>query len=115
MKKKNIFYKIINKKIPSKIIYQDKEITAFEDINPQSPIHILIVPNKRIKSINEINEKNKNIIGNMISASVKIAKKLKFAKNGYRIVINCNKHGRQTVQHLHIHLLGGKMLGKKFN
>ncbi|WP_343188068.1 HIT domain-containing protein [Buchnera aphidicola (Ceratoglyphina bambusae)] len=110
MNNKNIFNKIIKKKIPSKIIYQDKKITMFEDINPKSPIHILIVPNQKIKSINKINKNNKNIIGYMIYKSVRIAKKMKFAEDGYRLVINCNKNGGQIVPHLHIHMLAGKKL-----
>ncbi|WP_343154626.1 HIT domain-containing protein [Buchnera aphidicola (Pseudoregma panicola)] len=108
----NIFTKIIKKKIKSKIIYQNKKVTAFEDANPKSPIHILIVPNKIIKSINKINKKNKNIIGTMAYTAIKIAKKFNFYKQGYRIVINCNKYGGQTIPHLHMHLLGGKILGK---
>ncbi|WP_343183897.1 HIT domain-containing protein [Buchnera aphidicola (Ceratovacuna keduensis)] len=108
---KNIFMKIIKKKIKSKIIYQNKKVTAFEDIEPKSPIHILIVPNKIIKSTNKINKKNKHIIGTMTYVAIKIAKKLNFYKDGYRIVINCNKHGGQTIPHLHMHLLGGKILG----
>ncbi|BGI51474.1 MAG: histidine triad nucleotide-binding protein [Buchnera aphidicola (Ceratovacuna japonica)] len=112
MNYKNIFMKIINKKVKSEIIYQNKEVTAFKDIDPQSPIHILIVPNKKIKSTNEINKKNKNIIGTMAYIAKKIAKKFNFHKDGYRIVINCNKNGGQTIPHLHMHLLAGKVLGK---
>ncbi|AAO27049.1 Hypothetical HIT-like protein [Buchnera aphidicola str. Bp (Baizongia pistaciae)] len=108
----NIFQKIIKGIIPSKIIYQDKEITAFHDINPIAPIHILVVPNLLIKSLNEINENNKHILGNMLYISIKIAKKFKIDKNGYRLIINCNQHGRQEIQHLHLHLLGGKKLNK---
>ncbi|WP_343188946.1 histidine triad nucleotide-binding protein [Buchnera aphidicola (Chaitoregma tattakana)] len=112
MNYENIFIKIIKREIPSEIIYQDKQVTAFKDINPQSPIHILIIPNKKIRSTNKINKKNKNIIGNMIYIAVKIAKKFHFHKDGYRIVINCNKNGGQTIPHLHMHLLAGKILGK---
>ncbi|CAL4043111.1 Purine nucleoside phosphoramidase [Buchnera aphidicola (Tetraneura ulmi)] len=115
MKKKtnkyNIFQKIIKKEIKSKIIYQNDNLTAFEDINPKAPIHILIIPNKKIKNINQINIENKNIIIEMIFIAVKIAKKKKIEKKGYRLVINCNKDGGQEIPYLHIHLLGGRKLG----
>lgn len=109
--KDNIFEKIIKKKIKSKIVYQNNSLTAFEDINPKAPIHILIIPNKKIKNINQININNKDLIAEMIFIAVKIAKKRKIEKNGYRIVINCNKDGGQEIPYLHIHLLGGKKLG----
>ncbi|XBC39568.1 MAG: histidine triad nucleotide-binding protein [Buchnera aphidicola (Chaetogeoica yunlongensis)] len=109
---KNIFEKIIKRTIPANIIYQDQEITAFHDINPVAPIHILIVPNVSIKSLNEINKTNKKILGEMIYIAVKISKQLKISNNGYRLIINCNNHGGQEIKHLHIHLLGGKKLNK---
>ncbi|WP_343187620.1 HIT domain-containing protein [Buchnera aphidicola (Periphyllus koelreuteriae)] len=108
----NIFEKILKKKIPSKIIYQNKKITAFKDISPKAPVHIIIIPNKFIKNLNYINKKNSNILSEMICASVKIAKNKKINKSGYRIIINCNKDGRQKIQYLHMHLIGGKKLNK---
>lgn len=106
----SIFIKIINKKISAKIIYQDKKITAFEDIKPKAPIHILIVPNTLIKSSNHIDEHNKNIIADMFLVAVNIAKIKKIEKDGYRIIVNCNKNAGQEINHLHMHLLGGKKL-----
>ncbi|WDI79076.1 HIT domain-containing protein [Candidatus Purcelliella pentastirinorum] len=112
----NIFNKIINHKIKSNILYQDNIVTAFKDINPKAPIHILIVSNKLIPTINELkNEKDKIIIGHMIIIAVKLAKKQKIEKSGYRLIINCNKNAGQEIYHLHIHLLGGKKLGKIIN
>ncbi|WP_422667273.1 HIT domain-containing protein [Buchnera aphidicola] len=112
MKNYIIFKKIINKTIPADIVYQDKIVTAFKDINPQAPIHILIIPNIFIISINEINENNSYIIEHMFRISLKIAKKENISQDGYRIVINCNKNGGQEINYLHMHLLGGKKLGK---
>ncbi|CAL4321860.1 Purine nucleoside phosphoramidase [Buchnera aphidicola (Periphyllus testudinaceus)] len=106
----NIFQKIIKKKIPSEIVYQNKKITAFKDISPKAPIHILIVPNKFIKNLNYINKKNICILSEMLYTSIKIAKKKKIHKSGYRIIINCNKNGCQKIPYLHIHLIGGKKL-----
>ncbi|MCR3755113.1 MAG: purine nucleoside phosphoramidase [Candidatus Westeberhardia cardiocondylae] len=111
MKNNNIFKKIINHEISSNIIYQDNLITAFYDINPKAPVHILLVPNIEISTMNEINNKHKNILTRLMTVAVKIAIKKKINKSGYRLVINCNKHGCQDVYHLHIHLLGGKPLG----
>ncbi len=111
MNKKNIFQEIILGNIKSKIIYQDKDITAFNDINPKALVHIIIVPNIYIKNMNKINKKHIFILGKMLLVSSKIAKKKKISKNGYRIVINCNKYAGQEVFYLHMHLLGGNYLG----
>ncbi|QFQ32181.1 histidine triad nucleotide-binding protein [Buchnera aphidicola] len=105
-----IFQKIIKKEISSNILYQDNIVTAFDDINPKAPIHILIVPNCVIKTANEINKKNKNIIAHMFYIAVKIAKKRNISEDGYKIIINCNKNGGQEINYLHMHLLGGTKL-----
>ncbi|QCI20493.1 histidine triad nucleotide-binding protein [Buchnera aphidicola (Brachycaudus cardui)] len=110
MNNESIFQDIINKKIQTNIVYQDTIITAFEDINPKAPVHILIVPNIFIKSSNEINKKNKYILAHMFYIAVKIAKKQKISREGYKIIINCNKNGGQEINYLHMHLLGGKEL-----
>lgn len=110
----NIFNKIINHKIKSDILYQDDIVTAFKDINPQAPFHVLIVSNKLIKTLNHLHDKKKDklIIGHMIIIATKIAKKNKIDKSGYRLIINCNKDAGQEIYHLHLHLLGGKKLSK---
>lgn len=102
-----IFKKIINKKIPAHIVYQDHKVTAFKDIQPKAPVHILIVPNIFIATANEINKNNKYILAHMFYIAVKIAKKEKISKEGYKIMINCNKNGGQEINYLHMHLLGG--------
>ncbi|QJC37213.1 HIT domain-containing protein [Enterobacteriaceae endosymbiont of Donacia thalassina] len=112
--KENIFQKILSKKVITDIIYQDNLVTAFNDINPQSPVHILIIPNILIKTLNDINNNHEFILGRMLLVASKIAKKKHINKLGYRIVINCNVHGCQTIFHLHMHLLGGRQGIKNF-
>ncbi|QJC28054.1 histidine triad nucleotide-binding protein [Enterobacteriaceae endosymbiont of Plateumaris braccata] len=115
MKNNNdIFKKIILHKTSTNIIYQDELVTAFHDIYPKSPIHILIVPNKFIATLNDINQTHELILGRMLLVSSKIAKKTNINKNGYRIVINCNKHGCQEIFYLHLHLLGGRQGIKEY-
>ena len=105
-----IFTQIINKEIPSNIILENNSLIAFTDINPIAPIHILIVPKKEIKTINNICDKDKFLLGEMFIAARDIAKKYKINKSGYRIVFNCNEDAGQTVFHIHMHLLGGRKL-----
>ena len=105
-----IFKKIIDKEINADIIYENDNILAFRDMNPVSPIHILIIPKKEIPTINDISEDDKLLIGEMFIVAQNIAGKLKINKSGYRVVFNCNKDGGQTVFHLHMHLLGGRSL-----
>ncbi|QJC31967.1 HIT domain-containing protein [Enterobacteriaceae endosymbiont of Donacia versicolorea] len=112
--KKNIFQKILSRKITTDIIYQDNLVTAFNDINPQSPIHILIIPNIFINTLNDIKKNDELILGRMLFVASKIAKKKNISEKGYRIVINCNKHGCQTIFYLHMHLLGGRQGIKNF-
>ncbi|WP_348769339.1 histidine triad nucleotide-binding protein [Buchnera aphidicola] len=102
-----IFQKIIKKEIKANILYQDKIVTAFSDIHPKAPVHILIIPNTFIKTANEINKKNKNIIAHMFYVAIQIAKEKKISEDGYKIIINCNKNGGQEINYLHMHLLGG--------
>jgi len=106
----SLFTKIINREIPADIVYENDEIIAFNDINPQAPIHILIVPKKEISTINDIDEEDKVLIGKMFIVAKEIAKDLKIDKSGYRTVFNCNEDGGQTVYHIHLHLLGGRQL-----
>ena len=106
----SLFTKIINREIPAEIVYEDNEIIAFNDINPQAPIHLLIVPKKEIKTLNDLEIDDKEIIGKMFLTAKKLAVKLNIDKTGYRTVFNCNEHGGQTVFHIHLHLLGGRQL-----
>ena len=107
-----IFTKIINKEIPSDMVYQDDLVTAFRDINPQAPVHILIVPNKEIATVNDIEEDDERITGRMMHVAKKLAAEEGIAEDGFRLIINCNKHGNQEVFHLHMHLVGGRQLGR---
>lgn len=104
-----IFCKIINKEIPSKIIYEDEKILIFNDINPASPIHFLVIPKKHIESAEKITPENKDIISYIFIKIAEITKKLNL-KNGFRIVNNCGADGGQTVNHIHFHVLGGRKL-----
>lgn len=112
MHEETIFRKIIEKEIPSDTLYQDEFVTAFRDISPQAPIHILIVPNKLIPTANEIEIEDEFLIGKMYTVAKKLAKQEGIANSGYRLIMNCNEDGGQEVYHIHLHLLGGKSLGK---
>ena len=105
-----IFDKIISKEIPSNIIYEDKDYLAFSDVNPQAPIHILIIPKRRISTINDVKASDAELIGEMVVIAKKIAKEKKIDRDGYRLVFNCNENGGQSVFHIHLHLLGGRKL-----
>jgi len=101
-----LFCKISQKKIPSKIVFESDDILAFNDINPQAPVHILIVPKTHIGTLDELNESNSHIIGELTLIASKIAKEMKL--EGYRLVFNCNEIAGQSVFHIHCHLLGGR-------
>jgi len=106
-----LFCKIINKEIPAQIIYEDDQVIAFNDISPQAPTHVLIIPRKHISTLNDIEEGDSALVGHMVKSAATIAKQLGFSENGYRTVFNCNQDGGQTVYHIHLHLLGGKAMG----
>lgn len=112
MATETIFSKIIRKEIPADIVYQDDLVTAFRDIAPQAPTHILIIPNKIIPTVNDVAAEDEQVLGHLFVIAAKIAKEQGIAEDGYRLVVNCNKHGGQEVFHLHMHLVGGKQLGK---
>lgn len=106
-----IFTKIINKEIPADILYEDDQALAFKDINPQAPIHFLVIPKRPIVTINDMQESDKELVGHMHWVAAKIAQDQGFAQNGFRTVMNCNNDGGQTVYHIHLHVLAGKSLG----
>ena len=106
-----IFEKIIAGEIPATIVHKDERVTAFRDISPQAPLHVLIVPNKPIPTVNDVTEADEAVLGHMFIVARDIAKQEGVAENGFRLIINCNKHGGQVVFHLHMHLLGGAPLG----
>jgi len=105
-----LFCKIIERKIPSHITYEDEKVVAFKDVNPQAPIHQLIVPRKHIATINDINANDKEILGHMVLVAQKIAKQEQINDSGYRLIFNCNNDGGQMVYHLHLHMLGGRSM-----
>ncbi len=101
-----LFCKIINRKIPADIVFEDDEVLAFNDISPQAPSHLLIIPKVHVSTLEEIDESNSALVGKLIHAASKIAKDLKL--DGYRLVLNCNEIAGQSVFHIHCHLLGGR-------
>ena len=105
----SIFTKILNKEIPGEIVYEDNDCFAIKDINPQAPIHLLIIPKKHIAKVSDAKDEDKELLGSLLLASKKIAKKFDLDDN-YRLVINNGAKAGQTVFHIHIHLLGGKSL-----
>ena len=106
----NIFNKIINKEIKADIVFENDKVIAFKDINPAAPIHLLIIPKKNIKTINDIQKNDKELIGELFLAAKKIAKDYNIDKNGYRLIFNCNDDAGQSVFHIHMHLLAGRKL-----
>ncbi|MGL4205983.1 MAG: purine nucleoside phosphoramidase [Aeromonadaceae bacterium] len=111
MSEETIFSKIIRQEIPAKLLYQDELVTAFRDISPKAPTHILIVPNRLIPTVNDVADADELAMGRLFTVARKLAQEEGIAEDGYRLVINCNRHGGQEVYHLHMHLLGGRPLG----
>jgi histidine triad (HIT) family protein len=108
-----IFCQIVAGKIPSEIIYQDEELIAFRDINPQAPTHLLIIPRKHIPSLTQLSEAELPLMGRMVTAANKLAQEEGIAETGYRLVVNYGEWGGQVVPHLHMHLIGGKKLSDR--
>ncbi len=107
----NIFAKIVQGEIKADIVYQDDLVTAFRDIQPVAPVHILIVPNEVIASLSDLDPDKEAVAGRMLRVAADLAKQQGVAADGYRLIINCGEHGGQEVMHLHLHLLGGRPLG----
>jgi histidine triad (HIT) family protein len=105
-----IFCKIINKEIPASIVFEDEKIIAFNDIKPQAPIHILLIPREHFASLNDIPEEKKNILSHLLLKARQIAQEKGIAEKGYRIVLNTEKDSGQEVFHIHLHLLGGRRM-----
>jgi len=105
-----IFCRIISGDIPSDMVFQDGELVAFRDVNPIAPVHILVVPRRHISGLNELGEDDKRLMGRMVLTARRLAHDQGIAESGYRLVINCGPDGGQAVQHLHLHLIGGRKL-----
>lgn len=105
-----LFLKIINRDIPADIVYETDDVLAFRDINPQAPVHILIIPKVRIPTTDDLEPEHEGLAGKLILAAAEIAREQGLSEEGYRIVINCNQAGGQMVYHIHLHLLGGRQM-----
>ncbi|MFG6138663.1 MULTISPECIES: histidine triad nucleotide-binding protein [Halomonas] len=103
-----LFCKIINREIPADIVYEDDEVLAFNDIDPKAPTHQLIVPKRHIATLNDIEEDDLALVGRLQFTAAKLARQAGFDEDGYRVVMNCNEQGGQTVYHIHMHLMGGR-------
>jgi histidine triad (HIT) family protein len=108
-----LFCKIINREIPSTIVYEDDKVLAFNDIHPAAPVHVVIIPKVHIASVNDLTVENAAVVVDMHLAAKKIAQKFGIEKRGYRLINNCGPDAGQTVLHLHYHLIGGLTLGAK--
>lgn len=105
-----IFAKIIAGEIPCDKVFEDDQVLAFNDINPQAPTHILIIPKEPIPTTDDLKEEHKPLVGHMVWVAGEIARNLGLARDGYRLVFNCRGHGGQEVYHIHLHLLGGRQM-----
>jgi histidine triad (HIT) family protein len=110
MAKECVFCNIVAGKVPASILYQDDQVIAFRDINPQAPTHLLVIPKEHIPSLAELGAGQREIIAHLISVAKELAKREGVAEKGYRLVVNCGREGGQVVPHLHLHLLGGRQL-----
>lgn len=106
----DLFLKIINREIPADIVYETDSVLAFRDINPQAPLHVLVIPKTHIRTINDIQQTQAGLVGELFLAAAQIARDEGYAEDGYRVVMNCNEGAGQTVFHIHLHLLAGRQL-----
>ena len=105
-----LFCKVVEGKIPATIVHQDDRLIAFKDINPQAPMHVLVIPRRHIATLNDLREEDDALVGEMLRRAAAIAKEHGFAERGYRTVFNCNAEAGQTVFHIHLHVLGGRRM-----
>lgn len=111
MSEKNIFQRIIDKEIPAKVVYENDRVLAFHDVNPQAPVHVLVIPKKSFERIADVPASEENLLGALLLAGVEVAKICKIDQSGFRFVINNGKDGGESVPHLHLHVLGGRQMG----
>ncbi len=105
-----LFCKMVSGDITPDSVYEDDQVLAFRDLNPQAPLHVLVIPRQHISTLNELNDSNEQLAGHLLAAAAKIAAREGYADSGYRTVMNCNADGGQTVFHLHLHLLAGRKM-----
>lgn len=106
-----LFEKIIAGELPAQIVFQDERVTAFRDISPKAPVHILVVPNKPIPTAADVTPEDEGVLGYLFIVARRVAEDLGIARSGYRLIVNCGSDGGQEVMHLHMHLVGGHRLG----
>ncbi len=111
MSEDTIFQKIVRGEIPADIVHRDEMVTAFRDINPLAPVHVLVVPNRVIPTADDVTADDDALVGRMVRVAAEVARAEGIADDGYRLILNCRAHGGQEVFHLHLHLLGGRPLG----
>jgi histidine triad (HIT) family protein len=109
MSEKTIFQRIIDKEIPADIVYEDEQCVAFRDIKPQAPTHVLVIPKKAIPTLDQIQDQDQPLLGHLLLVTKRLAEQLELT-GGYRLVVNCGPDGGQEVDHIHVHLLGGRKL-----
>lgn len=107
---KDLFLKIISREIPADIVFETDDVLAFRDINPQAPVHVVVIPKVHVETVNDLTESQESIAGKLLLAAAQIARNEGIAESGYRLVMNCKGHGGQTVFHIHMHLLGGRQM-----
>ncbi len=110
MQEETIFDKIIRREIPAEIIYETDDVLGFKDINPQAPVHVLFIPKKRIPTVNDMRDEDAERVGKLFLAARDYARQVGVDEDGYRLVMNCNEHGQQTVPHIHLHFLAGRQM-----
>ncbi|KFN41249.1 histidine triad nucleotide-binding protein [Arenimonas oryziterrae] len=110
----SIFDKIIRREIPADIVFEDEHLIAFKDISPQAPVHVLFVPKRGVRTLNDVAAGDAIVVGRLMLAAAAYAKAQGFAESGYRVLMNCNRDGGQTVFHIHLHLLAGRPLDSHF-
>ncbi|RKY14086.1 MAG: histidine triad nucleotide-binding protein [Planctomycetota bacterium] len=103
-----IFCRIVSGEVPAKKVYEDDDVMAFEDIRPQAPVHILVIPKRHIATVNDLTESDAQLMGKLVLVAKRIASERGVAERGYRLVLNCNRDSGQEVFHIHLHLLGGR-------
>jgi len=106
----DLFEKIIRREIPADIVHEDDELLAFRDVNPQAPVHVLVIPKRHIATLNDLEPGDAGLVGRLVLTARRIAADEGLAEDGYRLVFNCNERGGQSVYHIHLHLLGGRQM-----
>jgi histidine triad (HIT) family protein len=105
-----LFCKIVGRELSSDVVYEDDEVLAFRDISPQAPLHLLVIPKRHVATVNDLQDHDAELVGRLVIRARALAADEGLADDGYRLVLNCNQHGGQTVYHLHLHLMGGRQM-----